>query len=217
MVVRSVNPRTGQIIREIASSTPAELRDALARARRCQKEWYRGTTREDRATLIKDLEAVCLRRRDEVVGLMHEEVGIPKKAMAGAYNSALSGIDHYIEEHLATGDRPYPLPSSWTSTDATISFLPHGVIGHIGVWNFPFWQTMITAIPALLAGNAVVFKPSELSTLSGLKIAELVREAGYPKDLYVTAVGGADIGKLMVTSDVDAAVFTGGMETGLEI
>ncbi len=217
MVVRSVNPRTGQIIREIASSTPAELRDALARARRCQKEWYRGTSREDRATLIKDLEAVCLRRRDEVVGLMHEEVGIPKKALIGAYNSALSGIDHYIEEHLATGDRPYPLPSSWTSTDATISFLPHGVIGHIGVWNFPFWQTMITAIPALLAGNAVVFKPSELSTLSGLKIAELVCEAGYPKDLYVPVVGGADIGKLMVTSDLDAIVFTGGIETGLDI
>ncbi len=217
MVVRSINPRTGQIIREVASSKPAELHDALVRARRCQREWYRATGREERASLIKELEAVCLRRRDEVVNLMHEEVGIPKKALVGAYNSALSGVDHYIEEHLASGDRPYPLPPSWTATDATISFRPHGVIGHIGVWNFPFWQTMITAIPALLTGNAVVFKPSELSTLSGLKIAELVREAGYPEDLYIPVVGGADIGKPMVTSDFDAITFTGGIETGLDI
>lgn len=217
VVVRSVNPRTGQIMGEIASSTPAELHDALVRARRCQRDWYRGTGREERASLIKELEAVCLRCRDEVVGLMFEEVGIPKKALIGAYNSALSGVDHYIEEYLASGDRPYPLPSSWMTTDATISFRPHGVIGHIGVWNFPFWQTMITAIPALLTGNAVVFKPSELSTLSGLKIAELIHEAGYPKDLYIPVVGEADIGKLMVTSDFDAITFTGGIETGLDI
>jgi acyl-CoA reductase-like NAD-dependent aldehyde dehydrogenase len=217
VTVRSINPRTGQVIRELPSSTPSELRDALARARRYQRKWYAETSSEERASLIKELEAVCLRRRDEVVNLMHDEVGIPKKALAGAYNSALSGVDHYIEEYLAPTDRPYSLPSSWTATDATISLHPHGVIGHIGVWNFPFWQTMITAIPALIAGNAVVLKPSELSTLSGLKIAELVREAGYPEDLYIPVVGGADIGKLMVASDFDAITFTGGIETGMEI
>jgi acyl-CoA reductase-like NAD-dependent aldehyde dehydrogenase len=205
------------VIRELPSSTPSELRDALARARRCQRKWYAETSSEERASLIKELEAVCLRRRDEVVGLMHEEVGIPKNALTGAYASALAGVDHYLEEYLASGDRSYPLPSSWTSTDAAISFHPHGIIGHIGVWNFPFWQTMITVIPALLTGNAVVFKPSELSTISGLKIAELVREAGYPEDLYIPVVGGADIGRLMVTSGVDAITFTGGIETGLDI
>jgi len=217
VTVRSINPRTGQIIEEIASSTPSELRDALARARRCQREWYVRTTREERASMIKELEAVCLRRKDEVVGLMHEEVGIPRTALSGAYASALSGVDHYIEEYLSGGDRSYPLPNTWTATDASITFPPHGVVGHIGVWNFPFWQTMITAIPALLTGNAVVFKPSELSTLSGLKIAELVHEAGYPTGLYTPVVGGADIGKLMVTSDVDAITFTGSIDTGLDI
>ncbi|MBI0584415.1 MAG: aldehyde dehydrogenase [Methanomassiliicoccus sp.] len=217
MTVRSVNPRTGQLIRATASSTPSEVRNAITRARRCQKERYKDTTREDRASLVKELEAVCLRHKDEVVGLMHEEVGIPRKALAGAYSSALSGTDRYIEEYLSAGDRQYPLPSSWTATDANISFPPHGVIGHIGVWNFPFWQTMITAIPALLTGNAVVFKPSELSTLSGLRITELVHEAGYPRDMFVPVVGGADVGKQMVASDCDALVFTGGIETGLDI
>jgi acyl-CoA reductase-like NAD-dependent aldehyde dehydrogenase len=216
-MVRSVNPRTGQLIREIASSSPAELQDALARARRAQKEWFLGTSPEDRAALAKELEAVCRRRIDEVVGVMFEEVGTPRKALIGAYNSALAGVDHYVSEYLKMAEQDFPLPASWTNTRATISLVPHGVVGHIGVWNFPFWQTMITAFPALLTGNGVVFKPSELSTLSGLKVAELVHEAGYPKDLYVPVVGSGDLGRLMVRSGFDALAFTGGIETGLDI
>ncbi len=217
VTVRSINPRTGQPIKEIPSSSPAELQDALARARRVQKEWFLGTSAEDRITLAKELKEVCRKRLDEVVGIMYEEVGTPKKALVGAYNSALAGVDHYMAEYWKMGLQDYPLPPSWTDTRATISFVPHGVIGHIGVWNFPFWQTMITAFPALLTGNGIVFKPSELSTLSGLKIAELVREAGFPEGLYVPVVGGGDIGKLMVRSGFDALAFTGGIETGLDI
>jgi acyl-CoA reductase-like NAD-dependent aldehyde dehydrogenase len=217
VTIRSINPRTGQLIQEIVPTAPSELKEAQGRARRCQKDWLGRTSREERAALVKDLEAVCRRHQDDVVNLMYEEVGIPKKALAAAYNSVLAGVDHYKDEFLEEGDMGYPLPPTWAQTDVTISFLPHGVIGHIGVWNFPFWQTMITAIPALLTGNAIVFKPSELSTLSGLKIAELVHEAGYPQDLFVAVVGGRDVGRLMVTSDFDALAFTGSLETGLDI
>ncbi len=217
VTVRSINPRTGQLIREMASSSSVEVQDALARARRVQKEWFRGSSAEERVALVKELEAVCRRRIDEVVGIMHEEVGTPKKALIGAYNSVLAGVDHYAAEYRKMGARDQPLPASWADTRATITFLPHGVVGHIGVWNFPFWQTMITALPALLAGNGIVFKPSELSTLSGLKIAELVREAGYPRGLYAPVVGGGDVGRLLVRSDLDALAFTGGIDTGLDI
>lgn len=217
VTVRSINPRTGQLIRETASSSPAELSDALARCRRAQKDWFRGSSVEEWVALAKELEAVCRKRLDEVVGIMHEEVGTPKKALVGAYNSVLAGVDHYVAEYRKMLEQDFPLPSSWTNTRATITFVPHGVIGHIGVWNFPFWQTMITAFPALLTGNGIVFKPSELSTLSGLRIAELVHEAGYPKDLYAPVVGGGDVGKLLVRSDIDALAFTGGIDTGLDI
>jgi acyl-CoA reductase-like NAD-dependent aldehyde dehydrogenase len=216
-MVLSINPRTGQPIKEIPSSSPAELRDALARARRAQEKWFRGTSAEERVTQVKELEAVCRKRIDEVVSLMHEEVGTPKKALVGAYNSVLAGVDRYGAEYRKMAEVDFPLPPSWTDTRAKISFVPHGVIGHIGVWNFPFWQTMITTFPALLSGNAVVFKPSELSTLSGLRIAELVQEAGFPQDLYVPVVGGGDVGKRMVRSDCDAIAFTGGIEAGLDI
>ncbi len=217
-MVRSVDPRTGQTIKEFRSSSSSEMREAFEKARRTQKSWFSATTREDRAALIKDLGTTCRRRMDEVVGTMHAEVGIPRKALAAAYNSALSGLDRYIAEYLAMKDADYSLDQvSWADTRASIQMRPHGTISHIGVWNFPFWQTMITAVPALLTGNAVVYKPSELSTMSGLSIAEIVHEAGYPKELYAPLIGGAAVGKEMVRSDCDAIAFTGNIETGKDI
>ncbi len=216
-MVRSINPRTGQVIAEHTSTSPTQLREVEARARKAQRLWSSENTFEQRAAAVKELESVCRRRTDEVVGVMHEEVGIPASALRAAYNSVLAGADHYIAQAERLRDADFPCPVTWNETTAQLSFHPHGVIGHIGVWNFPFWQTMITAIPALLTGNAVVFKPSELSTLSGLKIAELVHEAGYPQDMYAPVIGGPEVGKMLVTSDIDALAFTGGMTTGLEI
>jgi len=214
-MVRSINPRTGTVISDYAPTSSSQLRDAEGRARSAQRQWFSGTTLEQRVSAVKELEAVCRRRMDEVVGLMHEEVGIPANALRAAYNSVLAGVDHYVSEASQLQDMEYPCPATWTDTTARLSLHPHGVLGHIGVWNFPFWQTMITAIPALLTGNAVVHKPSELCTGTGLRIAELVHEAGYPRDLYVPVIGGPEVGRMLVTSDVDALAFTGGMSTGL--
>lgn len=216
-MVRSINPRTGETISEFTSITASQLRTVEARGRRCQKHWFTGTSPEDRIAAVKELESVCRKRMDEVVAVMHEEIGVPTKAIRGAYNSVLAGVDHYVSEYGRMQDSVLPTPSGWTDTTVMLSYLPHGLIGHIGVWNFPFWQTMITAIPALLSGNGIVYKPSELSTSSGLRIAELVHEAGYPPALYAPAVGGPDVGKMMVTSDLDALAFTGGIRTGLDI
>lgn len=216
-MVRSINPRTGTVISDYAPTSSYQLRDAEGRARSAQRQWFSGTTLEQRVSAVKELEAVCRRRMDEVVGLMHEEVGIPANALRAAYNSVLAGVDHYVSEASQLQDMEYPCPATWTATTARLSLHPHGVLGHIGVWNFPFWQTMITAIPALLTGNAVVYKPSELCTGTGLRIAELVHEAGYPRDLYVPVIGGPEVGRMLVTSDVDALAFTGGMSTGLDI
>ena len=120
---------------------------------------------------------------EDVVGTMNSEVGIPKRSLTAAYKSVLSGVDHYIEEYRAMTDKGYPLDErSWPLTTAKIEYVPHGVLGHIGVWNFPFWQTMITTLPGLLTGNAIVYKPSELSTMTGLRIADMVHEAGFPRD-----------------------------------
>ena len=97
-------------------------------------------------------------------------------------------------------------------------FFPLGVVGLIGIWNFPFWQTMVSAIPALLTGNAVVFKPSEKATKSGLLISDIFNSSeGFPDDVFVAVVGGPDQGRVLVKSGVDAVVYTGNIKTGREI
>lgn len=217
MTVRSISPLDGALLEELEEASPAEVREALQRARRAQKEWYRGTTRQDRIGMVRELGSVCRKARDEVVDLIHRECGFPREVIAASYGSAVNGIEHYVREYEGWSEE-FPLdPEAWRDSTARIEMVPHGVIGHIGVWNFPFWQTMISAIPGLLAGNGFVYKPSELSTLSGLRIARLVAEAGYPEGLYPAVVGGPSVGKEMVTAGFDALVFTGSMEAGREI
>ena len=217
MDIQSINPGTGTVIAEFESASERDVDEALARVRACQTKWYRETSRDDRATCIRQLGSILVREKDNIADLVHRECGFPRNAILGECNSALNGVEHYIKEYSRFQDEDFPLDASWIDTKATIYYLPHGVIGHIGIWNFPIWQTMITLIPGLLTGNGIVFKPSELATLSGLKVVEMVHESGFPKDLFVPLIGGGDVGKKMVRSGFDALVFTGGIETGMDI
>lgn len=214
----SVDPTNGEVLQEHISSTEAEVRAAVERAKRAQADWWLGHKKADRIEVLKAVESVFHRSSAEVIGIIHRETGLPKSTITSSYNGALSGVRYYSDRYAALGDRPFPLdPIGWSGTQATIRYEPHGVIGHIGIWNYPFWQTMITTIPALLTGNAIVFKPSEITTMTGLRIGELLREAGVPDGVFGTVIGGAEVGKALVRSDVDALVFTGGIETGRDI
>jgi acyl-CoA reductase-like NAD-dependent aldehyde dehydrogenase len=215
--IRSINPASGALIEEFRSASESDVGEALDRARSCQRKWYQETSREDRAVCIRRLGTVLTREKEHIADLVHEECGFPRNAVLGECGSALAGVEHYVAEYARFQDEAFPLDSTWIDTKATIQYVPHGVVGHIGIWNFPIWQTMITAIPGLLTGNAIVFKPSELCTRSGLKIAEMVHQAGFPDDLFIPLIGGADVGKQMVRSGFDALVFTGGIDTGKDI
>jgi acyl-CoA reductase-like NAD-dependent aldehyde dehydrogenase len=218
MIVTSINPRTGERIRDFETSTPEQIDQAVIRATKAQLDWWEGRSREERADALQEMGRTFAKAKEQVVDIAFQEIGVPKRPIAASYDSALRGIDHYISRYEEYRDRPFPLDQDlWVNTEACIRYEPHGVVGHIGVWNFPFWQTMITAIPALLAGNAIVFKPSEMTTGTGLKIAELIHASGVPEDVYVPIVGGAETGKRLVRSQVDALVFTGGMRTGESI
>jgi succinate-semialdehyde dehydrogenase/glutarate-semialdehyde dehydrogenase/succinyl-CoA reductase len=215
--IQSIDPGSGKVIAEFGSASESDVDEALSKAKISQAKWCRDTSRDDRAACVRKLGSILVREKENLADLVHRECGFPRNAVLGECNSALNGVEHYIREYSRFQDEDFPLDASWVDTKATIHYVPHGIIGHIGIWNFPIWQTMITVIPGLLTGNGIVFKPSEMATLSGLKVAEMVHEAGFPKDLFVPLIGGADVGKKMVRSDFDALVFTGGIKTGLEI
>jgi len=218
MKVTSIDPRTGEIIASFQAARASEVLGAVERARKGQQRWWLELTKEERIERLRALESVLARNKSEVVKTACLETGIPQASVAAGFDSAMRGFSYYIGRYEALQDKPFPLDQAlWQETNAIIHFEPHGVIGHIGVWNYPFWQTMITVIPALLTGNSIVFKPSELATMTGLRIAQLVHEAGIPKDVFVPVIGGPSVGKALVRSDCDAIVFTGSMSTGQHI
>lgn len=216
-MICSVNPRTEEKMCEFSESSHEDISDAFRRAHKAQKEWYEKTAKDDRIDLILNLIKNAQDRRSEIVDVMYSETGIPKKSLSAAYGAALSGTDYYIKRYLNFNSENIPVPEKWADTSASVEFAPHGTIAHIGIWNFPFWQTMISAIPALLTGNSVVYKPSEFCTASGLAIADLIHSSGFPEDLYIPLIGGKEVGETMVASPCDAVVFTGGISTGQSI
>ncbi|QLH73995.1 MAG: aldehyde dehydrogenase family protein [Methanomassiliicoccales archaeon] len=217
MFVRSIDPRNGKLVAETPCTRPEDVQTVLAKAKKAQKAWA-SMERSHRIEVLRRAEEIFQRDKEEIIDLIQREGGFPRRDIAGAYAGALRGVEYYAEQYSKRGVRKLELDqNSLPSTEAEVEFVPHGVIGHIGIWNYPFWQTMITAIPALMVGNAIVFKPSEHTTLTGLRIEKALKEAGIPDNVFNVVVGGKEIGEEMVRSDFDAIVFTGGIETGLSI
>lgn len=217
MKIQSINPATGEIIHEFESASGQDVDDAIKRAKIAQKRWA-VQSKEDRIKILHKLKGILEKNKDEIFSIINEEAGHLIEESESVYLDILEGIEYYCDKYNKIQNLDFSLNAEvQPETNAEVQFIPHGVIGHIGIWNYPFWQTMITAIPALLTGNAVIFKPSEFTTKIGLKIADYIHEAGVPKDVYIPLTGGADVGKRIVKSDVDAIVFTGGIDTGKEV
>ena len=212
MKIQSINPSTGELIKEFESASVQDVTKAVEKARMGQKKWG-SLPKKDRIDIVSNLKDVIKKRKQEVIDLIHEEAGMPKNEIDSAYEDILIGFDTHIKDY----ENIKTLDYSDDMFDSKVYFIPHGVVGHIGIWNYPFWQTMVTTIPALLTGNSIVYKPSEYVTMTGLKIAEMIHEAGIPDYVYITLMGGEDIGRAIVRSNVDMISFTGGIDTGLEI
>jgi len=218
MAVRSINPRTGEVIKEFTPNQPGDVESSILNGRVAQQKWMAEWSKEERIAAVLEMRAAMMATKDDLIATEVLEGGFPQKDVIGTYNGVIKGFDHYVAEVRNIGDYDFPLdPVGWPETKATINMVPHGVIGHIGIWNYPLWQTMITVIPALLAGNAVVFKPSELTTMTGQKIKAAFDRTSMPKNLFQMLIGGVEMGKAMVAAPFDALVFTGGRNTGLDI
>ena len=98
-----------------------------------------------------------------------------------------------------------------------ISFEPLGIIANISAWNYPYFVGTNVFIPALLTGNAVLYKPSEFATLTGLKIAELMEKSGVPRGVFTPVLGGGSVGAQLLNENIDGVFFTGSMATGKKI
>ena len=157
MAISTTDPRTGEVLKTFDELTDAEVEDRLARAA-AAAESYRLTTFEQRAGWLRAAADVLDRRTDEVAGVMTLEMGKTKKASVAEIGKCAAVLRHYAD-HAAEFLADEPADADEVGAEsAYVHYLPLGVVLAIMPWNFPLWQAMRFAAPALAAGNVGMLK-----------------------------------------------------------
>ncbi len=212
----SYAPSTGEVIGTVPIHTAAEVDAAVARARVAAHSW---STRsfEARAEELVAFRKALAASADELAELLHRENGKPLLEAYVEVMMALSHLQHAgarAAEAMATRKVSSGVLANFR---ATISYHPLGVVGVIGPWNYPLFTPMGSIAYALAAGNAVVFKPSELTPLLAVKVAEIAARTFALPDLLQVVTGAGATGAALAKSAVDKIAFTGSAATGKRV
>jgi lactaldehyde dehydrogenase/glycolaldehyde dehydrogenase len=210
------NPATEETVDSVPSATVAEVDAALAAAAGAAREWDR-TPAQERGQLVREVGAVIEDHSEELADLVVEEQGKPvstaRGEMAGAADLAayMAEWDRRIEGDVLPGE----------SAGESIHLLrrPHGVVAAITPWNYPVAVSVRKLAPALVTGNTVVLKPSEVTPRAVMRLAELIDEhVDLPDGVFNLVTGGGEVGERLVTApETDMVTMTGSRETGKAI
>lgn len=215
----SVNPATGEVLGELDSAGPTEVHAAVARAHAAQPDWQ-GWGVRNRLRILRAFQQILLTRKADVARRITQEAGKP--AVEALLTEVLVVLDaaRFLIDNAYTILREEKLPHgnfAMKSKSGRILHEPYGVVGIISPWNYPFSIPATEVMAALIAGNAVVLKPSELTPLIALELQTLLGEAGVPDDIFQVLPGEGETGAALVKSEIDKLIFTGSMSTGRRI
>ncbi len=208
------NPATGALIAEVPEATPALVTERARAARAAQPAWA-ARPMAQRLQLLQRFRVAIAAEVETLAVTLTAEVGKPIRQSRSEINGLLGRIDFFLAQAEATL-APQQVGDAG-GTRELISFDALGVIVNISAWNYPYFVGGNVFVPALLAGNAVLYKPSEFATLTGLHIARLLHESGVPLDVFVPLVGGAAVGAALLEQRIDGVFFTGSHATGARI
>ena len=215
----SENPATGAVLERFEVSTLSEIRAAVAVARFAQAKWAREPLAKRKA-VIEHFALVLAERRDEVAKLITMEAGKPMvEAITSEIMVALDAA-RFCRENVARAMREEEVAignPALRSRRARMTYAPLGVVGIIAPWNYPFSIPAVDALAALVTGNGVVLKPSELTPACGHKLQALLIEAGLPAGLFHVVDGFGETGATLISSGVDKIIFTGSVSTGRKV
>ncbi len=214
MKLQSINPHDQSAVGELEISNPQDIFNAIDKAKRAFGKW-RDVSMDERIEFIKKYRDKVVERKEDIARLTTLEMGKPIKQAREDIDFELGFIDYYIEkgeENLAD-----ETVFSEGSENYRIVFEPYGVVAAIAPWNFPLSMANSGILPALIAGNTVVFKPSEYTSLSQKMAADLLQETGIPEGVVNIVIGDGTVGKMLVDSPIDLIWFTGSTRTGREI
>jgi acyl-CoA reductase-like NAD-dependent aldehyde dehydrogenase len=212
----SFNPATGELVGTVPIHTQADVDAAVARARIAAQQW---STRsfQARAEELTAFRKAIAAHADELADLLHRENGKPELEALVEVMMALGHVQH-AAARAETAMAPKKVSAGMLANyRATVSYHPLGVIGVIGPWNYPLFTPMGSIAYALAAGNAVVFKPSELTPLVAVKLAEIAAKTFALPDLLQVVTGAGATGAALAKSAVDKVAFTGSAATGKRV
>ncbi|MEO5711138.1 MAG: NADP-dependent succinic semialdehyde dehydrogenase [Nocardioidaceae bacterium] len=217
MPIATTDPRTGVVLQTFDELSDDQLEDRLARAAAAAAT-YRLTSHEERAGWLRAAADVLDKRTDEIAELMTLEMGKTKKASAAEIGKC-SAVLRYYADHAAgfLADEEVDADSV-NASKAYAHYLPIGVVLAIMPWNFPLWQAMRFAAPALAAGNVGLLKHASNVPQTALFMEELFRDAGFPDDVFQTLlIGSGKVDGVIRDRRVAAATLTGSEAAGVAV
>ncbi len=216
--LQCLDPASGSVLDELPISSAEEVEEKVGTAREAAAEWRRLSVRH-RAKFIRKAQKALVARMDEVVEVALSETG---KTDFDGVIEMLTTLEimrfnrKMAPRALASEIRPLGLLVK--NKRGSVHYRPHGVVGAISPWNYPLTQPSILVVPALLAGNGIVLKPSEHTPLTALKMKEIYDDAGVPEGIFQIVIGGGETGRSLVeSSGTDLIAFTGSVGVGRKI
>jgi succinate-semialdehyde dehydrogenase/glutarate-semialdehyde dehydrogenase len=215
----SINPATGEEIGRVPLMTAAEVSAAVLRGRQAQGAWSQLSFRA-RAQFILKAREIVLAQVDEIAALISRETGKPPaEATSMEIVPTLDLMNHFARntERLLERQKIDIGQYGLMGRSSYIVYKPLGVVGIISPWNFPWATPLDEVVMALMAGNAVVLKPSEFTPLTALKIGEVFKQAKLPEGLVEIVTGDGSTGAALVEAGVNKIMFTGSVATGKRV
>ena len=206
-----INPATEETIAALNQEANETLQKKFDVLQNEQPEWQK-IPLATRIECIKHFSELLEKSIEQLAATLTSEVGKPLQQSRNEINGARARIKWLIEN--AEKYLSDEIMNSRNGLEEKISYEPLGVICNISAWNYPYLVGVNVFVPALLAGNVVMYKPSEYSTLTGLQIEKLLKKAGIPENVFQVAVGAKEVGELLLDLSFDGYFFTGSYKTG---
>ena len=211
--IETINPASGKVIATYNSMSVEEVNQKTKNARNSFENWKKLDISE-RCTYMRRLGRVMKKNKEDYSKLITEEMGKPIRQSLAEIEKCAWVCDYY-SEHAESFLRDELIPTEFRKS--FVSFEPLGVIACIMPWNFPFWQVMRFAVPALTAGNVGILKHSSVCLGTAIQIEQAFKDAGFPENTFQSIIGDYRAGEALIQSGIDAVSVTGSINTGKRV
>jgi acyl-CoA reductase-like NAD-dependent aldehyde dehydrogenase len=213
------NPATDAELARIATTTPNALEEMVVQARSAQARWEL-TAWAERKALLRRWWCLVTEQADTWAEAITVEIGKPRDESRIEVCATLDQL-RWLVQHAGSVLADRRIGPGWQRwmgmSTARLRWVPHGVLGKLGTWNYPLFLNVSAIAAALAAGNAVVWKPSEHASWIGQRIQRDLDSIGSPPALVQTAFGGPDVGRSLIASSIDKGMITGGPDAGRNV